>query len=509
MLVAPPQSGAAASVSGKLSKRGYTVLAFTERGKVASAKAKKGAFKVRAPGSVVALHLLDRRGRYAGPIVMGTASGGRKAVLGVKAGAKLGLVELHSGYARPARKPPARMVSRSIVAKAKRGVPIGSRGFGLVRGAKASSAVGAPATVSAGRVSASAGSDGDGDGVPAALDIDANGNGVIDAVDPSAPRPSGFGVFSQLVLSLDETVNAAASGVTQEMIDDAMKSRLTLVFLNVADGTELDCNGLTYCSLGGTGRIQKPPEEGGGGEAFPSCCDSDGDGAGDISGGGQGPSGREFRLEPRAGASDIRSGDTMTQLVGSKRLLGSLGFVFNTVPAAKQLTDGAGATTAFSYPVAAGGVGTQANPIVLPSATPGPLSFVVWRPQRRPITGAGEPRKPIDVGGLDYQIQLPNVPGAPGPSPGSAPQCPQSSFTTSDPSLTVTGGTIGAVRDSRADAPVDPAQTISFSLDLAGCIAARGGSVTPGANFHLHIEAVSQNANSVDHADQVIYFRFS
>ncbi len=392
------------------------------------------------------------------------------------------------------------MTGRSEVQRrAKRGVPIGARGFGLVSGAKGAAAHAAAAT---------AGSDGDGDGVPTALDIDANANGVIDAVDPSAARPAGFGVFSQLVLPLDETVNAAATGVTPEMIDTAMKNRLNVVFLNVADGTELDCNGLTYCSPGGTGRVQKPPEEGGGGEAFPSCCDSDGDGAGDISGGAQGPSGREFRLEPRAGATEIRSGDTMTEIIGSRKLLGSLGFVFNTVPAVKQFTDGLGATTMFTYPEAAGAAGTQANPIVLPSATPGPLSFVVWRPQRRPIVGAGEPRKPIDVGGLDYQVQLPNVPGAPTPG-GGAPQCPQSAFTTSDPALSVTGGTIGAVRDSRADAPVDPAQTLSFTLDLAGCVVARGGAVTPGASFHLHISAVSQNANSVDHADQVIYFRFS
>ncbi len=113
------QASAAATISGKLSKRGYKVVAISERGKVATASARRGSFKVRAPARVVALHLLDKRGHYAGPVVMDTTSSGRKAVLGVKAGAKLGLVEVKSGYARTAKRAARRFASRSIVAKAK------------------------------------------------------------------------------------------------------------------------------------------------------------------------------------------------------------------------------------------------------------------------------------------------------------------------------------------------------------------------------------------------------
>ncbi len=501
----------AATITGKLSKSGYTVVAISTGGKSASVKAKRGAFKLEAPGKIVTLHLLDKKGHYAGPIVVGGS--GAKVVVGVKAGAKLGKVAVRDGYAKPVKRPSGRFVARSRTAKAKRGVPVGARGYGMVSGARAAAIGIRPSADRPVREfdAGDAGTDPDGDGVPTALDIDTNANGVIDAVDPAAPRPAGFGVFSQLVLDLDQSVNASAVGITPDRIDRAMADNLTIVFTNVKSGTELDCQSLTYCSLGGTGRVQKPPEEGGGGEAFPSCCDTDGDGMGTISGGSQGPSGAEFRLAPHATGEQIHSGDVMTEVTGGDRFLGSLGFVFKTVPAVKQLTDSGGATVAFGYPVAAGAIGTKTNPIVLPTTSSGPMSFTVWRPQRRPIKGAGEGRSPIDIGLLDYQVQLPNAPGAPMPTPGSAaaPQCPQSAFATTDPNLTATGGTLGAVRDARGDAPADAAQTLSFSLDLGACITSRGGTVSHGSDFHLAISAVSQSGNSVDHADQVIYFRFS
>lgn len=502
----------AATVTGKLSKNGYTVVAISTGGKSASAKAKRGAYKLKVPGRIFTLHLLDKRGHYAGPVVVGGSR--TKAIVGVKTGAKLGKVRVRDGYATPVKPLAGRFIARSRTAKAKRGVPVGARGYGLVSGARGSAASrfqaalhGSARAFDAGK----AGTDSDGDGVPAALDIDANANGVIDAVDPTAPRPAGFGVFSQLVLDLDQSVNANAGGVTPEKIDQAMADNLTLVFTNVQAGTELDCQNLSYCSAGGSGRVQKPPEEGGGGEAFPSCCDSDSDGMGTISGGSQGPSGAEFRLTPHATGEQIHSGDLMTEVSGGDRFLGSLGFVFKTVPAVKQLTDSGGAALTFVYPVAAGSVGTRTNPIVLPTTSSGPMTFTIWRPQRRPIKGAGEGRSPIDIGLLDYQVQLPNAPGAPMPMPGSvnAPQCPQSAFATTDPNLTATGGALGAMRDARGDAPADAAQTLTFSLDLGACITARGGSVTSGSSFHLAISAVSQSGNSVDHADQVIYFRFS
>lgn len=510
LLMAAAPAGAA-TITGKLSKFDYTVVAISTGGKSASVKAKRGAFKLKSPGKIVTLHLLDKSGHYAGPIVVGGS--GAKAEVGVKAGAKLGKVRVRDGYAKLVTRPAGRFVARSRTAKAKRGVPVGARGYGLVSGARAAAAGDRPTVRGSvrGFDAGEAGADPDGDGVPTALDIDANANGVIDAVDPAAPRPSGFGVFSQLVLDLDQSVNASAAGITPDKIDQAMADNLTIVFTNVQSGTELDCQSLTYCSTGGTGGIQKPPEEGGGGEAFPSCCDTDGDGMGTISGGSQGPSGAEFRLAPHATGEQIHSGDLMTEITGGDAFLGSLGFVFKTVPAVKQLTDSGGATVAFGYPVAASAVGTKTNPIVLPTASSGPMTFTVWRPQRRPIKGAGEGRTPIDIGLLDYQVQLPNAPGAPMPTPGSAtaPQCPQSAFATTDSNLTATGGALGAMRDSRGDAPADAAQTLTFSLDLGSCISAHGGTVTAGSSFHLAISAVSQSSNSVDHADQVIYFRFS
>src|SRR3954468_24221046 len=123
---------AASTITGKLSKKGYTVVALAKDGTAVSAKAKSGAFSLKAPGSTVTIQLRAPNGRYAGPIVVGKKHG--KVVLGIRRGARLGRVVVHSGYAAPAKKVAAKFVNPKVVAIAKGGGPIGSKTFGLVPG---------------------------------------------------------------------------------------------------------------------------------------------------------------------------------------------------------------------------------------------------------------------------------------------------------------------------------------------------------------------------------------
>src|SRR5207247_8621868 len=83
------------------------------------------------PADSVRLHLRAGDGRYAGPIVVG--GGGKRAIVGAKAGAKLGTIDVRRGYAKVSRRLPRRSLDASRSARAKHGVPIGAGVFGRVR----------------------------------------------------------------------------------------------------------------------------------------------------------------------------------------------------------------------------------------------------------------------------------------------------------------------------------------------------------------------------------------
>jgi hypothetical protein len=211
-----PASAAASprAITGKLNKRGYTVIAVAYGGKTSSTHARS--FRLKPRASRVTLQLRDPKGRYAGPVVVGRS--GKRVVLGVRAGAKLGAIKVLRGYAK-ASHAPKRAIDRHRSVAAKRGVPLGNgRNFGLVR-SKAHGAAG----------------DRDADGVPDALDVDANGDGILDDEQGGAPKraaaaqvpPAGFFVFSQLDEPLERSVNADAAGVTDAEIDSVMQGNTT------------------------------------------------------------------------------------------------------------------------------------------------------------------------------------------------------------------------------------------------------------------------------------------
>ena len=161
--MASPGLAAPKPITLKLSKPGYTVVALAPNGRAASARG-RGIVKLKAPARSVTLHLVGARGTYAGPVVVGKR--GAKALVGVKAGARLGLVVVRKGYASPARPLKRQWADASKSATAKAGVPLGARVFGRVR-AKASGATGD-------------GVDQDRDGIPGAYDVDDDGDLILD-----------------------------------------------------------------------------------------------------------------------------------------------------------------------------------------------------------------------------------------------------------------------------------------------------------------------------------------
>jgi hypothetical protein len=474
-------------IEGKLPKGGFTVVALSGSGKARAVEARGKSFKIVPPANTVSLHLRGADGVYAGPVVVGKKGSG-SAIVGVKAGARLGLLQVLKGYARPKRKLAKRFVDPSRKARARKGVPIGAGVFGRVK--SKSKGVSGP------------GRDHDGDGIPGAFDVDDDGDLVLDNFErnPSAKlfeaapvlrSASEFRVFSNLKLDLERSLNANASAVTDVQIDQVLQRTQTLA-VQVASGdeVELDCGGLGYCSTGGTGRALER------GRPFPDDFDSDSDGFGLLSVGRTG----DFQLMTGARASEIGSGDAYVERIanGSRRteLPGVLNYAFSTTPALVSWSAG-GASGTVSYPAAAGSPGTAGSPIVVGGRGDALVTLTFWRPQRKPIPSSGEGSDWIDIGLLRYTADVPNAPGGGGSGPGN---CAASTYTTSDPNLSVSAD---GVLDSATDQPASTTNTLTFSVDLEQCLAAAGQTWSTGQTLQVDIQARSEFG---DNAAQKISF---
>ena len=471
-------------------------------GKAAKRKAKRKVKKARKKLKQAKKALAQARNR----------ASGKRAILRLQAGAKLGSVTVRpaAGYAKA--KLTERQWNSWVVektqARAKDGVPIGAGNFGFVKSKETKG--GAPGDL-------------DLDGVADPLDIDDNGNLIIDRYehggDSSAasshgpiastsdlsylvPTPS-----SALTLTLKETVNANATGLTIADINDTLARRGFLLLntpLNLAgqDVTaELDCGGspdpggpngwsggLSYCAKGGTGRWSpefipfSPPRSWP--LVFPDCCDSDGDGFGEPP---RTAMGAPF-FSHGATTDEIGTGDVLNWRVAEEggveaEFPTTVSDVIATVPALVSWKDGAGNSGTVNYPVPppysgspppfTGGdegpyEGFEVGPC--PAGAPAPcvegdfvLTFTFWRPQREAIPGV-EQGQWTDIGGLAYSASF-----------GPINVCrEQSNFSTDDPNLTAEPGSglngSAGFRDSAADRPADPANILSFSLNLSKCL---------------------------------------
>lgn len=496
MMLSPGSAFAATqpSITGRLDARGYQVLAVAPSGATTVAMpSRNGRFRIRPAASSVTLHL-RRAGRYAGPVV--ADSSGVRAVLGIRAGATLGVIRVQPGkrIARVRVDPDSTEVVASMWASARRGVPVGASSLGLTSRSRVFN-------------EQMPGRDADRDGLINAFDVDDDGDMSLDNVDAtfSATARSGsrsmaaaaasagtkFRVFSNLKLGIDSSINANFSAMTKAEIDAVtIPSETLAIEVLTGDSTELDCGGLSYCTTGGTGAVV-----GGGSLQFPDDYDADGDGHGSITAGATG----DFQLLTGGGALDVRSGDAYLQRVttsGVETLVpGMLAYDFTSTPALVSYSDdGGAATSTVSYPVLPGGMGTQSNPYVVEADGSGQmvLTTTMWRPQRPRIS----PREArwMDIGGLTYSIDLPNAPGG-GAGTGL---CPSTAYSESDADLSVAAT---GLADSQVDRAAAAANTISFTTNISTCLGATTWDV--GETLQVDLQARSMDG---DNAAQKVWF---
>lgn len=493
-----------AKITGKLSAPRYTVIAMTASGEVKTSRTRHGKFKLRPPSRSVTLQLRAPDATYGGPIVVATQAQG--AILGVRAGAKLGKVRVDAGdgYATLARRLPRKYVDTGLSANAENGVPIGAGNLGRVF-------VSSPSGPS---------SDLDLDGVPAPLDVDDDGDVILDPFDRLSGGRAAYAaepavdvvVTGRSVLNLDlpETVNANAPGLTDQQIEEALPSFGNLILGTLGidasepgkPSVELDCGdpdtGLSYCrehgSTGTLADMYPVPRPGDPGDRFPGCCDPDGDGFGSLA----------WTVVPQLGALDahavpllhgatsdqVRAGDLLIARANDGAhgtFAGAVSYVFQTVPALVSYTDENGNSRTISYPVTPGSPGTRENPFIVsdgPDADPTPpgasgpipeieVTLTFWRPQRKALPE--EPGEWIDVGHTVYVAGGRGIDQDASSYPGGG--CRPSAYSETDPDLAPTQApdsplwfnSVFGLEDSSDDQPASPANTFTFTLNLSHC----------------------------------------
>lgn len=526
-------SVAAKRVTGRLNASGYTVVALGYNGKATISKARS--FSLVAPDSRLTLQLINRRtGRYAGPVVVGGK--GSRVIVGIKAGAKLRTIHVNArgGYARVARPLAARWLDRTRFAQAHKGVPIGNgRNYGFVRSKRLGGGRGL-------------GQDYDHSGVPNAFDVAENGNLIFNNfLSAGKPKKGPRALFpeqasgaavpyvnAQIGTFIEETVNADAASIATAEIDSTMQNFAGL-YMGVVPGaaTYLDCSGALWCTTGGTGHLFSAGSTGimpafpGGvnswGPAFPSCCNPNASGLGDILNSvtkehnAAAPS--FFALAPGASSSQIGTGSTFTEDATDPSgtvtpYLGTIQFMFTTEPALDSWSSGSDSCTV-SYPVGQGGCGTpgngtQLNPWLIGGGSGDVVvHFTFWRPQRAavpvppngvggdPCTTASPPCQWVDMGHFFYASQ-PFIHSGPDAMGSSTPvaNCPASSYSTTNPNLvpaTNPAQNAASLKDQANDAPANPANTLSYSLDLTSCFPA--GKLQSGDEVSVSISAYDNN----------------
>ena len=557
-------------ISGHINAPGYTLAVVGYNGKAVFST--KRSFRLKAPAAAVTLQLINRRGVYAGPVVFGGSAS--RVITGIRAGTNVGtiVVVAAKGYARTARKLATARLDKTRWAYAHHDIPIGnglnlglvvSKGKGGGNGAGADQAhigvpnefnVAVPGTkvlkalapvvrVAPGnklkaKAKTAAVCPPPPSTLPAGCTPPTGGTGETDAATLSPVSPWA----SQLFLSIDQTLNLDAAGVTQAEVDATLQARLDLLLTSVPTGdlVELNCNGLSFCSRGGSGQAQMeglpqtgPPQLSAFGyyqiDPFPSASLAPATGFGELVGpavptgmlGSDPNGGHEFNLDPNATAAKIGSGDVAAEVVTTDGVTTqipiTLGFVFNTVPALASYTDSAGDSGTITYPDTSD-LGTNNNPIKLAAGANGDVNvtFTVFRPQRTGVPGAGEPAS-MDLGHLGYTIGYGNG----GPAGGAGlhlvntlgGSCSTASYSDPSPTLSLGGAAqsgFGPVQgtswliDAANDQPAAPANTVSFTVDLTKCLTDGGNSAFPiGQPVGMGLDAASQSSS--DHASQTFY----
>jgi hypothetical protein len=213
LIAAPAPAAGDAAITGKLDRGGLTVVALTPHGAVSRARAKP-AFRLVPRARTVTLHIRDHTGAYLGPLVVAGRDG--RVTLGVRAGAKLGLIDVRDGYARVSRRPASRSVDGRVTARARRGKPIGAGVLGWVKGRK--------------HGGGAAGTDPDRDGIPNKFDVDDDGDLVPDVRErPATGRLGGEAPGASLAAPLGACPAALCSGRIGVDVSDADRADVALI----------------------------------------------------------------------------------------------------------------------------------------------------------------------------------------------------------------------------------------------------------------------------------------
>ncbi len=494
-------SAAPDPIKGKLSKRGYTVIALAKSGKARATDAKRK-FRLVPPARKVTLHLRDRDGEYAGPIVVGGTK--KKAVVGVRAGAELARVKIKRGYA--VATPDDSDVVGRMKARARKRRPIGAGVLGRV------------SSESKGR--GGLGRDPDKDGLPGAFDVDDDGDLVFDNVDRSANGARAAAAEDEFnarwvingglevsYLADDRGITHGVSGYTlnqnaagpfaandefEKLRDLLMVERGALFFPLPGGSAELDCGGLSYCSAGGTGFFATRNRK------FPEQFDSDGDKFGSMDPMPQFAEGQDglgliqsvnpssvFGLAPNAKAADIDAGDTYLERTGPETARPvTLRSVIGTLPALAGWGDSTRNVT-IDYPVPRGAEGAENNGFTVRPSSTGDhvIRLTIWRPQRQAIAGSGEGTGWVDIGGLTYTVV-----GKTAEQNRRLFKCEGSSYSTTDGNLSVTPT---GLLDKAADEPVNVANTLTFFVNLTDCLRDSGITDTQPPTITIFVSASS------------------
>lgn len=316
-------------------------------------------------------------------------------------------------------------------------------------------------------------------------------------------------------------VNADESSATQAQIAATMEKNLGLALTMISKGSlvELDCTGLTYCSVGGTGMTQLAINSGpyvGSTIPFPSAMLDKTTGFGELVGPAT-PTGligsdRGFSFQPTAPASQIGSGNVITEVVTSggstTATPATIDFVFETVPAVASYRDTGGGSLAITYPDVSQ-VGSMSNPLRFAVGANGDVvvGFTAYRPQRAGVVGAGEAAF-RDIGSLSYAIDVPHA-SANGSTPGGGvSSCPASSHSGLSPTLafgtgmdTTAGNSTNRMLDAQSDPHASSTDAFSFTLDVTKCLQSVGWTSWPvGQELLLGLDA--NTFASLDHVYQ-------
>ncbi len=520
-------SAGAATIKGKVKKcKGCTVIAVVKKGSGASAKLKaNGSFRLQLKGKSAKgaqLQIIKRNGNYLGPIVLKHKKK-RAYVTHRGASVNLGKVSVKKGYAVVAKTLPKRAVSGKWAKANSKGKPRGAGKLGLSK-RKKGKGKGKKKKASIAKTKGPAKSSGDldtdRDGIPKGLDVDGDADGVLDSMEGVERSP--VNMFSNLKVPIEASLNLNATGINQASIDALITDQLTLVYEIPTDMPEakgataanVDCMGLIYCRAGnGTAIID------GVGGTIPGDLpmnslwtdyDTDSDGLPNLY---KSTELKRFAIivRPKAPTSAVKPGDSYnvisTSSAGKTSIASNLDFYFYTTPAVTTYDAGAGPQTV-SYPIAPGSTGTQGNPVQMASNS---ITLTFWRPQRPALPG--ESGSFFDIGLLFYgvePVEQQDPGGAPGPPPGEPPPPPSPSalaggvhackaqyYSNLSPTLKKGGDEVAStpLEDTVNDAPPNAANTLSFTLDLGGCLSSQGVA-TAGQTFDLDLQARAERGDN-------------